>query len=229
MADVIEWMDFWNGIGLSNQTGCLAYDELKKKYSEKQRHYHTFEHIQSCLNFFKSAENEIYNKNAVLLAIYFHDSIYNPLSKTNEEESADYMFELIEKYSLGSNNNRLNEALKLAKKMILDTKNHHPSLEKYTDKEKNDVLIFLDIDMSILGSSVEKFAQYEKNVRKEYSVVDDKTFYHHRGKFLSELLNINIFKTKLFSFYLEKKAKNNIENILQNEGYQLAKKNKPSV
>ena len=51
-----------------------------------------------------------------------------------------------------------------------------------------DECLFLDLDLSILGSTPERYAEYTKEVRKEYTWVNEKTFQIGRRQILEGFL-----------------------------------------
>ena len=63
------------------------FDRLVAAYCEPHRKRHTLEHILECLREFDSARNITENQNAVEMAIWFHDFVYDTseeLAKFNE-------------------------------------------------------------------------------------------------------------------------------------------------
>jgi len=70
------------------------FNVLITAYSEKQRAYHTVQHLYECLSLFESVRSELNDAHVVALALLFHDVIYDPQAKDNELKSA----ELFEKY-----------------------------------------------------------------------------------------------------------------------------------
>ncbi|MDC6684803.1 hypothetical protein N4Q63_27415, partial [Leclercia adecarboxylata] len=67
--------------------------ELRTRYAEPQRAYHTWRHIAELLAFWDETQAEMHQPMAVLSAILFHDAIYEPFAKDNEARSADLLAE----------------------------------------------------------------------------------------------------------------------------------------
>src|SRR3989344_4723436 len=65
---------------------------LEKAYNEPHRHYHTFNHIRACLDELSAArmamQTLVIDSNAIELAIWFHDFVYDPCLDDNEHASA---------------------------------------------------------------------------------------------------------------------------------------------
>ena len=95
------------------------------------------------------------------------------------------------------------------KNLIQKTKNH----QNTKLGELFDTLIFLDLDLLILGSQQEIYGKYAKNVRKEYSFVPKKVYTSKRIEILKSFLNQKyIFKTKTIRKLYEEKARINMED-----------------
>ncbi|KAK6642719.1 hypothetical protein RUM43_004221 [Polyplax serrata] len=80
----------------------------------------------------------------------------------------------------------------------------------------SDLHYYLDLDMRILGSSENKYAQYIKNIHCEYSFLDETQYKKLRKKVLQSFLLIpNIFATKYFRDKYEAQARKNIQQELE--------------
>jgi len=74
----------------------------------------------------------------------------------------------------------------------------------------------LDIDLSILGYSPEKYSQYKKNIRKEYSWVPENDYVSGRKKVLESFLKKQkIFQTEYFYSKYEQNARINIQEEIR--------------
>jgi predicted metal-dependent HD superfamily phosphohydrolase len=82
-----------------------------------------------------------------------------------------------------------------------------------------DACLLVDIDLSILGAPMERFDEYEAQVRQEYGWVAEKDFRNGRGAILREFLtHKSIYLTELFRKLLEANAKTNLERSLKRLG-----------
>ena len=77
-----------------------AHDEMIKRYTEKHRAYHNFDHIAYCLSLFEEHRDKAQNPDAVEFAIWLHDLIYQSYKRPaglpgNEALSAAYADELL--------------------------------------------------------------------------------------------------------------------------------------
>jgi predicted metal-dependent HD superfamily phosphohydrolase len=175
------------------------WTELEQLHSEKHRHYHHFGHLNHLLSELKAIQNQIENWDAVLFALFYHDSIYNPSASDNEEKSA----ELAEKRMRELN--CPNELIALTIEIILATKSHH-------NHSNQDINLFTDADLAILGSDSESYKIYAKNIRKEYKIYPSIIYKTGRKKVLLHFLKMErLFKTDYFFNKYEEKARINIE------------------
>lgn len=186
---------------LPTEVGLSIWKVIESKYSEPVRAYHTLEHICDLINIAASYRSKMIDFNAVQLAIFFHDIIYDPTSSLNEDESAGFFLNVMPKY--------IEENLvKKVTSYILATKNHHPP-----NLDDRDLCFFLDFDMSILGRERDEYSLYTKKIRREYKHVDEISFNRGRSAFLRNILASNnpIFSTPEFLSEMELKARCNIE------------------
>ena len=181
---------------------------LKTKYSEEGRYYHTLAHINSLLLLSAKYESLINDKIAVDLAIFIHDIIYDPKSKSksNEEESAKLFKEALAPYVD-------KHLIDKVYTYIIETKAHAVS-----QAEDGDLKLFIDFDMSILGSNRSDYAEYAKNIRKEYEFIPQEDYCKGRASVLNSFVNGDtsgnqakfIFATSLFRDKMEAKAHSNL-------------------
>ena len=65
-----------------------VFNKLIAAYSEKQRAYHTLQHLYECLVLVDSIRADLIDADAVELALWFHDAVYDTALQDNEERSA---------------------------------------------------------------------------------------------------------------------------------------------
>jgi predicted metal-dependent HD superfamily phosphohydrolase len=138
------------------------------------------------------------------LCILFHDLIYDPTSKSNEEDSAKLFMQFSTETTLPQ------ESIEFVQRVILDTKNHTAATPLDAD-----AALFLDLDLTILASEPHLYDEYAKQVREEYSHVTDEQFRAGRGAFLRKMLDVqHIFHTPYFRDALAPTARANMEREL---------------
>ena len=169
-------------------------------YTKPDRHYHSLEHIIRLLGLCDELE---INNSTIMLAVIYHDVIYRPGSLKNEEKSASCARKSLAR--LGVDPDRVDQVCE----MILATATH------LIPQDSPLTQTFLDLDMSILGSSREDYQTYADGVRKEYTLVPDLVFKKNRREFLEKVLAGEfIFHTDLFRKLFERSARVNIEREL---------------
>jgi len=167
------------------------YDELIAAYSEKQRAYHTVQHLYECLSLMEAVQYELNDPYAVALALWFHDVIYDPQAPDNELKSAE-LFEQLMAQDLSF------DTLKKIKRWILATQ------------------FLLDIDLAILAATPERFIQYEQQIQQEYSWVDPEVYAIKRKEVLMHFYQSEpLYQTVYFQKNFELNAKDNLRQILE--------------
>ncbi len=153
----------------------------KARYAEPHRSYHNWHHIEAMLRWMHSGEFPIHDASATFCAIIFHDAIYDPSAKDNEDRSA-----ILAEATLAHHVNA--HSLSLAATMIRATASHQ-MVDNLDAACTSDLAHFLDMDLSILGSAWSVFETYERNIRAEYSIYPDALFWPGRCAVLESFLN----------------------------------------
>ena len=201
MTQEQRWTALWKRLGARGDASAV-YDDLTTRYSEPHRAYHTLEHIGHCFDEFEQVRQLAINPDAVELALWYHDAIYDTKTKDSEERSAALAMEMVRNASLP------NSFGQSVANLITATK--HTSAP--TDP---DVQLLVDIDLSILGQSEEKFDEYELQVRKEYEWVPNDAFIVGRSTILKSFLDRpTIYSTEFFRNKYETQARRNIARSL---------------
>lgn len=137
-------------------------------------------------------------------AIWFHDVIYDPQKHDNEEQSAKLAMEMLQGHLP-------TETLQHIEQYILATKTHSsPNLES-----DDNLRIFLDADLGILGAPAQQYQQYAACIRKEYTHLEDAVFFPGRAQVLSRFLaRPQLFYSQHFQKLYEDQARSNLEQEL---------------
>ena len=162
------------------------YRQLKEMYAENNMPYHDWSHITDCLIEFNKCRNSLNSSDQVVTAILFHDAVYDPKAKDNEEKSAELAVKILTEKGLS------NDFTSKVSNLVLATKH-------IVIPEDNDSKFILDIDLSILGANKEKYDTYAKAIRKEYSMYSDQEYNTGRTAVLQGFLDRKrIFLTDFF-------------------------------
>ncbi len=177
--------------------GGTVYQELKKRYSEPHRYYHTPDHIGHCLREFDFAAELMDDADAVEMGLWFHDAIYDPRASDNELKSAEFFAARADGHMDAEFRERVYD-------LILIT--IHPEQPRNLDQE-----FMVDIDLSSFGLPWPAFRRDSNAVRNEYAHLPDRQFYPAQIRFLRSLLaRPSFFFTEFFRNRYEETANSNI-------------------
>lgn len=196
-----HWLRFSSQHSIKHAVSQTLLNTLITAYTEPQRAYHNIQHIVECLALFQNIESELNDPIAVETAIWFHDVIYEPKASDNELQSAELMKQLC--------NTFLSEQqIEKVYQWIIATQKHQSSYD-------HDLNSLLDIDLAILGSSAERFAEYQQQIQFEYAWVESDVYQVKRKQVLKQFEQMNpIFQTNYFNQHLEKQAKRNLADSM---------------
>ncbi len=179
-------------------------DLLISKYSENHRAYHNLSHVVYLIQNATNSEPRIEDDAAFRLAIWFHDAIYDPQSKTNEIESASLAVECLTELNFPQSK------IEKIEKMILATQKHDAS------GLDDDGRLFLDLDLGILGANQVVYDKYSKAIRAEYSFVPEDLYRAKRREILEAFLEREfIYYTEEWRESRERAARFNIANEIK--------------
>jgi predicted metal-dependent HD superfamily phosphohydrolase len=197
-----RWLESWRKLGVkSDPTHYFA--DLKARYSESHRAYHNLAHVLDCLDEFKTARVIAEDASAVEMAIWYHDVVYDPKAKNNEEESAELAAKVCAEVGIAEPRTRK------MKDLILATKKHQAT--------EGDAAIVVDVDLSILGRDPIRFRNYENQICEEYSWVSEEAFAAGRVSVLEGFLGRPaIYSTEFFRNKYEQQARENLISSIQN-------------
>lgn len=175
------------------------WNEVETAYSQPKRYYHTMQHLAHLLNELDPVKEKIQDWNTVLFSVFYHDFVYNPLRRDNEERSVAIMENRLQSIDVPP------EIIAACRGQILCTKTHAHCL----DADSN---FFTDADLSILGQEENSYKEYTAAIRKEYALYADNLYYPGRKAVLKQFLQMErIFKTGVFFDRYEKQARQNLQ------------------
>lgn len=197
-----KWQALWKRLGAQGDAS-MVYNDLVARYSEPHRAYHTLQHIGHCLDELEQVRNLAINPDAIELALWYHDAVYDTKAKDNEERSATLAVEMARDVSLPNN---LGQSVA---NLIMTTKHSATSGD-------SDVQLLMDIDLSILGQPEYRFDEYERQVRRDYEWMPYKQFVAGRLAILKSILDRpNIYATQFFRNKYETQARRNITRSIK--------------
>lgn len=192
-----EWFLAHRALGL--WPDWKEFMRVRALYGQPSRHYHTWQHIyETCL----FVRKHYGSQPLVILALIYHDVVYDTSRKDNEEASALVW----EAYAKARGLHRhASLKVKLVGDLIRMTANH-----RVEDGERRIVFHMMsDADMSIFLCPDDHYLEYARNIWREYGSVGreaylkgrlhflgtvdpDKMFYTHQAKALVHHARANL-------------------------------------
>ncbi|MBU2713034.1 HD domain-containing protein [Zooshikella harenae] len=197
-----RFVDLWRRVVDSDHDEAEAiFNRLYSYYDSIERHYHSAEHIIFCLEQFDKVRDDLDDPDAVELALWFHDVIYECGAQDNELQSSEYFSECSCK--------RLSELYNgKVRQLIMDTTHKAPP-------KSHDGRFIVDIDLSSIALPWPEFLHDTMNVRAE-SPLCDSEYYQRQLAFFSVLLKRpHFFYTDYFEKRYGKQAKYNLERFIR--------------
>lgn len=199
-----DWVQIFERLAIESQSALPLFDDLVARYAEPHRHYHNLQHIADVLETAEKLIDLAATPEAVRLAIWYHDAIYDTRAKDSEERSAQLATESLR--SIGV------DAQLIEKTAALIRATAH-ALEAPADIDAD---IVLDADLSILAADEERYARYAGAIRREFAWVDESAYRAGRSQVLHTFLNRpRIFRTGRMFEACEAAARTNIARELK--------------
>ncbi|MBD8529869.1 MULTISPECIES: N-methyl-D-aspartate receptor NMDAR2C subunit [unclassified Massilia] len=191
-----RWQQLWQAIGSPPPAGLL--DALLAAWREPQRHYHTLQHLEECLDHFDAMRAQSDHACEIELALWFHDAVYDVHAHDNEARSAGWALRALAGAGLAP------ASCERVAALVMATAAHAPSAAP-------DAQVLTDIDLAILGAPLPRFAEYERQIRAEYAHVPAALFAAKRKAVLRGFLErARIYQTAHFRTHLESQARANL-------------------
>ncbi|HYD76400.1 N-methyl-D-aspartate receptor NMDAR2C subunit [Ramlibacter sp.] len=194
-----SWQRLWGELGAASVNGGLL-NQLVAAWGERQRHYHTLQHLRECLAHFEAASMLARRPAELELALWFHDAVYEPTRDDNEQRSADWARASV--LAAGCTP----EVADRVHALVMATRTH-----QYAGDDP-DTRLLLDIDLAILGAAPARFDEYERQIRQEYAHVPEAMWRERRPQLLRDFLaRPRIYLTDAFHDALEARARENLQ------------------
>jgi len=210
MAEQVVAMDkerfvkLWHRCGDTSdaQTANRVYRVLHDHYSQPWRRYHTGAHLVHCFKYFDLASHLMDNADAVEMALWFHDVIYDAQASDNEKKSAELFMELSENV-LADNFRRQVHGL------IMITEHCNPP-------DHGDACYMVDIDLSSFSLPWDEFEADSRNVRAEFLHLSEEDYNRRQFRFLKRLMDRPYFyNSEFFRARCERQARSNLTRRLE--------------
>lgn len=177
--------------------------QLTDHYQEAHRAYHGLAHIEALLAGQRAHHALIQDHEAVTLAIWFHDVIYDTSRQDNEERSALLAGEMLAQAGAAPG------LIDSVQRKVRATQRH-----EWTDGDP-DTAVFLDLDLAILAVAPQAYDRYASQIAQEYGWVPEPAYRQGRAKVLQAFLDRpHIYFTPALRAIWEAAARANLEREL---------------
>jgi predicted metal-dependent HD superfamily phosphohydrolase len=176
MSELVGF-ESWAALAGDSPTSRTEWAAVVEAWSEPHRRYHDLAHLAAVLGLIGELAGAAHDPDAVRLAAWYHDAVYDPQRTDNEQVSA-------ERARAGLRglvgDGRLAEVVRL----VLLTATHDPAADDV------DGAVLCDADLAVLASPPEAYAGYASAVRAEYEHLSDEVFTAGRIAVLEHLLGL---------------------------------------
>ena len=166
----------WAGLAGDSPTSRTEWAALVAAWSEPHRRYHDLAHLAAVLSLVGEL-GEAADPDAVRLAAWYHDAVYDPERSDNEELSA-------QRARAGLRGLVDDERAGEVERLVRLTDGHDPA-----PQDSNGALL-CDADLAVLAAPAESYAAYASAVRAEYGHLSDAEFTAGRAVVLEHLLEL---------------------------------------
>jgi predicted metal-dependent HD superfamily phosphohydrolase len=150
-------------------------DRLLRAYGDPRRGYHDQRHLAEVLGHVATLAAEATDVDAVVLAAWFHDAVYDG-TRDDEERSA-----VLAEHELAAAGVPAATVEEVAR-LVRMTADHRPA-----EQDRNGQVLS-DADLAVLAAAPDRYADYVAGVRAEHPLVSDSEFRAGRAAVLRNLL-----------------------------------------
>jgi predicted metal-dependent HD superfamily phosphohydrolase len=168
-----KWHDLLGAWAVMPSLADEMFEDIRQHYAGPGRFYHNFDHVGAMLETLESLASFARNLNAIKLAAWLHDVIYDSRASDNEILSAEYAERLCEKSSIPQGRGVVS--------LILKTKTHEAG-------DDPDAKVLIDADLAIIGASESAYRAYADQIRQEYAWVPEPDYRKGRRQVLQSFL-----------------------------------------
>jgi predicted metal-dependent HD superfamily phosphohydrolase len=165
----------WAPLAGDSPTSRTEWAAVVAAWSEPHRRYHDLAHLAGVLGLVGELAGAAADPDAVRLAAWYHDVVYDPHRPDNEQVSA-------ERARAGLRGLVPEERVEEVVRLVLLTAGHDPAPD-----DANGVVL-CDADLAVLAGPPESYAAYASAVREEYGHLSDEEFTAGRIAVLEHLL-----------------------------------------
>ena len=165
----------WRALAGDAPTSRTEWAAVVSAWSEPHRRYHDLAHLAAVLGVVEALAAAAEDPDAVRLAAWYHDVVYDPRGTENEQRSAG-------RARAGLRGLVPDARLAEVERLVLLTAGHDPAPEDANGA------VLCDADLAVLASPPQAYAAYASAVREEYGHLPDSEFTRGRIAVLERLL-----------------------------------------
>ena len=200
--DEARWERLLAGYGIGPDRA--AFERLRDAHAEPHRTYHTGRHVERCLEHLDGYPGALEHRRDVEVALWFHDAVYRPLSRTNEADSAALATAFLGAHGVDP------DAVARVRGLVLATAHD-------VEPASPEATVLVDVDLAILGADEAEYAGYESAVRREYRLVPGPVYRRKRAAVLRGFLDRGfVYRDAHFRERLEDRAVRNLGRAIGN-------------
>lgn len=174
--------------------------ELLERWNEEHRRYHTQTHLLAVLEaldeLLDPADEHL--REALLLAAWFHDAVYEGKAGQDERASAALAVEQLDGLLEA-------DTVREVERLVLLTITHDPAPGDRAGE------LLCDADLAVLAGSPDEYARYAAVIREEYAHVPDPDFAVGRAAVLDRLLALDpLYRTSRAAWRWTDAARQNL-------------------
>jgi len=195
------WSALASRRGWAGPAAAAVLEEILVAYGEPHRHYHTLDHIAALLALLDRHGKGVAQHDVLMLAIVFHDAVYDPARNDNEEASSALAAMRLATLGLPR------DLTGVVSRYILATKHGRGAAAS----DDTGLALLLDLDLSILGAAPAEYRAYAQAIRREHAFVPDQLYRPGRRRVLEGFVaRERIYLTGRLSELWERPARANL-------------------
>ena len=174
-APSLVGFDAWAALAGDSPTSRTEWAAVVAAWSQPHRRYHDLAHLAAVLGLVAGLDTAAADPDAVRLAAWYHDVVYDPHRDDNEAASAD-------RARAGLRGLVPDPRVEEVARLVLVTAGHDPA------PGDRDGAVLCDADLAVLAGPPDAYAAYASAVREEYGHLSDEEFTAGRIAVLERLL-----------------------------------------
>ena len=176
--DGLVGFDGWAALAGDSPSSRTEWAALVAAWGEPHRRYHDLAHLAAVLGLVGQLDGAT-DPDAVRLAAWYHDVVYDPTRRDNEKVSA-------QRARAGLRGLVPDERIAEVERLVLLTAGHDPGPEDANGA------VLCDADLAVLAGPPDAYVAYASAVREEYAHLSDEEFTAGRIAVLESLLELPV-------------------------------------